>query len=164
MIFYPQLLSASQQLKANAAGLIRRLQTTVEHIRVTNAEAADDMLRGHIVCLTAGVRQALLAQADDLGTSEQVGVCCEDIDVDATGIVRTNGKAWVLFETLDPAPLAGEPAYLSASDQGLATNVAPVGVGDYIVQIGLIEDASSYATLGGCYVQLQRCCFETPVL
>lgn len=165
MIFYPHILSGSNQLKASVSGLIRRLQTTVEHIRVTNAEPADDMEQGEVVYLVAGVRQARHAIATASATSEAIGVCCEDIENEETGIVRTNGKAWVRFEgSLVPAPAAGEPAYVSASTKGRATNVMTAVPGQFVSQIGVVLDASLYATRGGCYVQLQRCCSPRQVV
>ncbi|MFA5053217.1 MAG: hypothetical protein WC565_04125 [Parcubacteria group bacterium] len=162
MISFANFLTGSWRHRAAAAGLIRRLQTTVEHMRVTNATVTTDMVRGEVVCLTTGVRQALLAQANKLATSEWVGVVCEPIAADETGIVRINGKAWVLFEAaLDPAPVAGDPVYLSKATAGRLTNVYPLAPG-FGIQVGIIVDASPYATDGACWVQLQRCCAPVP--
>jgi len=159
MISFANLLSSNWRHRAAAAGLIRRLQTTVEHMRVTNATVAD-MVRGEIIALTAGDRRAVLAQADALATSEWVGVVCEPIADGETGIVRTNGRAWVLF--VDGLTLAaGEPIYLSVATAGRATNVEPFAPPGYMVRIGTIVDASPYVGDGvdnGCWVQLQRCC------
>ena len=159
MISFANFLTGSWRHRAAAAGLIRRLQTTVEHIRVTNATVTP-MVRGEVVYLTAGVRQAELALATAEATSEWVAVVCEPIAVDDTGIARTNGKAWVLLEAaLDPAPVAGDFVYLSADTAGRLTNAAPDGQGEYVIQVGLIVDASPYATDEACWVQLQRCCY-----
>ena len=160
MINFPGLLNHFPQLQANAAGLIRRLQTTVEHIRITNVEPTANIEKGEVFCLTAGKRNALLAVGTSALLAEWVGVACEPtIEPNESGIGRTNGKAYCLFEPgLDPAPAANDRVYLSASIPGRMTNVETAVPGTYISSIGYITE-SNYAEDGSCMVQLQRCCF-----
>jgi len=157
MVIFPKLSINNHRLVQAWEGLMRRIQTTVEHMRVTNTEVAA-MVRGQVVGLVAGQRRAELAAAGAAGNKEWVGIVSEPIAAGETGIVRTDGYAYVLFDTgLIPAPVAGEEVFLSETS-GLATNVEPVTVGAFVVKIGTIGDASFYTGEEACGVYLQHCC------
>jgi hypothetical protein len=156
MVIFPRLLLNNGPFKQAWNGLVRRIQTTVEHMRVTNTEAAP-MVRGHVVGLITGQRRAEWAGAAAAANKEWVGIVTEPIAANETGIVRTDGYAYVLFDT-GLTPVAGEEVFLSETP-GLATNVAPVTPGAFIVRIGTIGDASFYDPAEeACGVYLQHCC------
>lgn len=159
MILFPQLLSGNWEYAKPFIGLKRRLQTTVEHIRVTNTEVTA-MARGELIVLVNGQRQAARANASALGTAKAIGAMCEATAANATGIARTNGYAYVLFVPGLAPVVAGSYAYVSetpgrATDSGAGLNA--------IYRIGIIGDASGYdnVTGGYCMVYLQRCCVPT---
>lgn len=141
--------------------MTRILQSRTEHMRVTNAEGTD-LVDGELLYFTTGDRQALRTTSVSSGTAEMACVSCEPTPAGGRGVARTNGIAFVLFEPglVAPAPAANQPAYTSAT-AGRASNALP-GAGWYN-RIGTIEDASTYATLGGCYVNINRCCTPTEV-
>jgi hypothetical protein len=158
MVKFPKLLTNIWKLKQAFHGLTRRIQTTVEHMRVTNTTT--DMVRGEVIALTAGSRQAIRSDADSASAVEWAGVMAEDVVAGATGIARINGYAFVLFEdALDPAPAAEDAVYVSQV-AGRATNKAVAGPA-FVNRIGTVDNSSVYATTGGCWVFLQHCC--TPV-
>lgn len=159
MVKFPQVLTGLWPFKQAFNGLTRRIQTTVEHMRVTNASGGD-MVRGEVISLAAGQRQAVLAGASAAtGETPWVGVMTEPTDDGATGISRINGYGYVLFDeglTLDE----GDTVYLSET-AGRATNVAPVTPGAFVQKIGIIGDISPYAENDAAWVYLQHCCTPT---
>lgn len=164
MVKFPRVFTGLWAFHKAFYGLIRRLQTTVEHMRVTANDA--DFVRGNVIALTDGVtagqRQGFLADASAAtGGYPWAGVMAEDTAEDATGIARINGYGYVLFdEGLDPAPAPGDPVYLSET-AGRATNVAPVTVGAYVQRIGTVGNGAPYATENAAWVWLQHCCTPT---
>lgn len=156
MVKFPRVFTGLWAFQKAFYGLMRRLQTTVEHMRVTATD--DDYVRGTVISLTAGQRQAVLADASAVtGAFPWAGVMAEDTLQNATGIARTNGYAYVLFDTgltLNP----GDEIFLSET-AGRATNVAPVTVGAYVQKIGVLGDGSPYG-VGTPYawVWLKPCC------
>ena len=158
MVKFPDILTNIGPFKQWYNGFKRRIQTTVEHMRVTNVSDGA-MVRGELIALVAGRRQAVLTDADDAALVCWAGVMTEPTPDDATGIARINGKAFVLFEAaLDPAPAAGDSAYVS-NVPGRATN--DIGTPTRVLKIGTVADASTYASTGGCYVYVNRCCTPT---
>lgn len=155
MVIFPRLLLNNGPFKQAWNGLVRRIQTTVEHMRVTNTEAVP-MARGHVVALVAGQRQAEFAGALAADNTEWVGVITEPIAAGATGIARIDGYAFVQFEPgLVPAPVSGEAVYVSET-LGLATNVIPTTLNSKVLRIGTIGDDTLYATQVACGVWLQH--------
>lgn len=156
MVKFPQLLSGMWSFAKAFNGLTRRIQTTVEHMRVTNAPGeATDMVRGELIALQPGIRQAVLTDATT--SSIWAGVMTEDVLSGESGIARINGFGYCLFDpalTLTP----GDPVYVSEVTPGRATNVAPSGVNEYVQRIGTIADTSPYATATAAWVWLQHCC------
>jgi len=160
MVEFPKLLTNIWKLKQAFHGLTRRIQTTVEHMRVTNTTT--DMVRGEVIALTSGSRQAIRSDADSDSAVEWAGVMAEDAAANATGISRINGYAFVLFEdALDPAPAAEDAVYVSQV-AGRATNVAPAGPA-YVNRIGTVGNSDTYVGTGGCWVFLQHCCAPTQI-
>ena len=160
MIKFPQIdATPTMRLFANAwLALTRIVQSLVEHVRVTNAEATA-LVDGELLHFSPGVKQALRTTALSSKAAEFACVSCEPIAASGRGIARTQGLTWVLFEAglVAPAPAAEQAVYTSTTP-GRATNSAPKGAGEFYVRIGIIEDASTYATQGGCYVNINRCC------
>jgi hypothetical protein len=158
MVKFPQALTGLWPFKQAFNALTRRIQSEVEHLRVTNASGGD-MVRGNVIILTAGQRQAALAFADSdslLAEIAWVGVMAENTPNGERGISRINGYGYVLFEeglTLDE----GDVAYVSPVTAGVATNVEPSG-GDFIQRIGIIGDISPYGDSNAAWVYLKRCC------
>jgi hypothetical protein len=159
MVKFPQMLSGLWPFKQAFNGLVRRIQTTVEHMRVTNASGGD-MVRGEVISLTAGKRQAVLAgAAAATGATPWAGIMTEPTDDGETGISRINGYAYVLFEeglTLDE----GDNVYLSET-AGRATNVEPSTGGSYVQKIGIIGDISPYDEDFAAWVWIPHCCTPT---
>jgi len=138
--------------------LTRILQSRTEHMRVTNAEGTA-LLDGEVLYFGAGDRQAFRTTQITALTADAACISCEPTPAGGRGVARTQGLAFVLFDpTLNPAPTSGEPAYTS-NVAGRASNKT-LGAGFY-KRIGTIEDASTFATLGGCYVNLNHCCTPT---
>lgn len=135
--------------------MTRLLQARVEHMRITNAEATD-LIDGELLYLTTGVENVLRTAAVTEAEATFAAVSCEPTAAGGRGVARTSGLAWVLFEpNLVPAPAGGEAAYTCAT-KGRASNVPPLA--GFYSRIGTIEDASTYATQGGCYVNISHCC------
>jgi hypothetical protein len=155
MVIFPRLLLNNGPFKQAWNGLVRRIQTTVEHMRVTNTEAVA-MARGHVVALIAGQRQAEFAGALDQDNTEWVGVITEPIAAGDTGIARIDGYAYVLFED-NLTVASGEAVYVSETP-GLATNVTPATPNSKLLRIGTIGDDTMYVigTLNACGVWLQH--------
>lgn len=157
MVEFPKLLTNLWKLKQAFHGLTRRLQTTVEHMRVTNTTTA--MVKGEVIALTAGVRQAIRSDADSQTAVVWAGVMTEDTANGATGIARTNGYGYMLLDSA-LTPAAGDPVYVSQV-AGRGTNVEPAG--GYIQRIGTIGDATPYAADTAVWVFLQHCCTPAAV-
>jgi len=163
MVKFPRVFTGLWAFHKAFYGLIRRLQTTVEHMRVRNDTAETTALvRGEVISLTSGRRQAVRADASAVtGAYPWVGVMTEGTDYHATGIARINGYGYVLFdEALDPAPAPGDIVYLSETP-GRATNVAPKTEGAYVQRIGIVGDDTPYATANAAWVWLYHCCAPT---
>jgi hypothetical protein len=159
MVKFPRVFTGLWAFQKAFYGLIRRLQTTVEHMRVTN-DAGVDMTRGQVIALTAGQRRAILADASAADTAAWVGVMAEDTADGATGIARINGYALVQFDNGE-TPAAGDPVYVSDT----AGNATTLTDGTFASRIGTIGDASPYVTITNpfCWVFLQHCCTPTEV-
>jgi hypothetical protein len=115
---------------------------------VSNAEA-DMLLRGEVVRIS-GNSAVLRAQANlPANVVGLAGVMFNDTATGGLGSVATSGRAFVLLE---PAlvPVAGQALWVSAATAGRATNVAPA----LPVYLGVIKDASGYATTGGVLADL----------
>lgn len=156
MVKFPRVFTGLWAFHKAFYGLIRRLQTTVEHMRVTNNTT--DMVRGEVISLAdGGARLAIRADADVLtGGTPWAGIMAENTVANATGIARTNGYAYVLFDTgltLNP----GDQVFLSQT-AGRATNVAPTDAGSFVQKIGVLGDTSPYAANDAAWVWLKPCC------
>lgn len=152
---FPDVLTNLWPFKQAFNGLKRRIQTTVEHMRVTNNEDTA-LARGEVLILVAGSRVAERADATTEAGSLWACVACEPTPASGTGITRIDGKGYVLFEDgLDPAPAAGDAVYVSDT-AGRATNdnSSPT----WLYKIGIVADASPYATESACWVWLNHCC------
>jgi hypothetical protein len=147
MVDFPSLLTGNFLFKKAWNGLVRRIQTTVEHMRVTNTEQTA-MARGHVLGLVAGQRQAELAAVN--GNYEWCAVACEPIAAGEKGIARISGYAYCLFED-QLAPATGDEAFLSTTAGLLTTQ-------DTGCKVGVIGDDTIYATEGACYVFMNHCC------
>jgi hypothetical protein len=139
--------------------LVRQIQTEVEHKRLTNASGSD-MNRGDIVSLTSGDRQAVLAQGIGWDLVEWVGVMAEFTPNGERGIARTDGYAFVRFETGLGAignNSEGSRVVVSNSDAGAAT-IAPLSAGTEAA-LGVLADATMYSDENPyAWVILQPCC------
>jgi hypothetical protein len=139
--------------------LIRKIQTDVEHKRVTNA-APSPRPRGEIV-YAFGNNSVAPALAMNDAQSEWVGVWAEPVAGNGQGIIRYQGYAYVLFED-GLSLVGGTPAYISANGlfPGAATDIAPV----LSKRIGTIANATGYIGVPGdgynpyAWVWLGRCC------
>jgi hypothetical protein len=125
--------------------LIRQIQTEVEHKRVTN-DTVTDMVKGEIVYMTAGNRQAALAIATAAASSRWAAVMAEPTAAGEQGISRTDGYALVKFEdNLDNVVgNEGLGVVLSETTAGTASMDWPVVAGSYTVRIGILADATEY--------------------
>lgn len=132
---------------------IRKLQTDVEHTLVTNSTVIP-MPIGSVLALTAGVKQAVLADASNGATPQWAGILCKTTAAGAKGIAQTNGRASVLFDAL---PTINTIAFVSET-AGMATGTAPVAPLAWVVPIGRIVDVSGFAATGRCDVILGQCC------
>lgn len=153
------LHTADGRLSNAWKGLVRRLQTTVEATRLTNA-VPGDIDPGTVVFVdTAGPRLFDLADSALADSCQGVGVVVEPIATGGSGIVRTDNVARVKFITGIVGLAAGDPVYVSAQ-AGRAVN-APGGMLQ-IYRIGTVFDASTYVGTGPtnsfAYVLLDRCC------
>lgn len=128
--------------------LNRRIQTEIEHRRVTNDTVAD-MVRGDIVCYTAGNRQAHLAQADAAATARWAAVMAEPTPAGEQGIARTDGYTLIRMQD-DEGAIAGaegQPIFLSPTVAGAGTLAQPDGDGDFVARVAILADASEYSAL-----------------
>lgn len=144
--------------------LVRQIQTEVEHKRVTNDTVAD-MVKGDIVYMTAGDRQAALATAAAQATAQWAAVIAEPIAAGERGISRTDGYAYVRFETGLGAigdSSEGQQVFLSDTDPGAATVSASQTEGSYNMVVGVLADATGYSDANPyCWVVLGHCCLPT---
>lgn len=134
---------------------IRKLQTDVEHTRVTNAMPVNELEVGHVLAILegGGVKNVELAVAFD-GNPQWAGIACEPVAIGGKGVMQTNGRASVLFTLL---PAINTLAYVSLT-AGYATDVAPALQDEWVVPIGRIVDVSGWAATGRCDVILGQCC------
>lgn len=114
-------------------GLIRRIQTTIEVVRLDNATEVD-LLLGTIVALVPGPRRAAPAT---LESETWCGALEEDCPVGRSAIVRHHNLAAVRFES-GSAPVEGRRAFLSQSP-GLASSEPTA------VVLGTVADASDFS-------------------
>jgi len=146
------------QLHHHDSGLVKQwnklnawIQRRIEHFLGTNGSGGA-LLRGHVVAMV-GDRSVQLTDDSD-PEALYAGVSAMAADNGDNVIVRTDNLAYVLFED-QLNPVAGQPCYVSATP-GLATdtNVGPV----VTMQLGIIFDATPYATEQACWVLLNKCC------
>lgn len=153
MVKFFKLMSGNWAFVKAFNGLIRRIQTTVEHVRVSNNTGVT-IDRGEVIRLTSGQREAALAQSNNPENVEWAAIMAEPTPDGESGIARINGYAYVLFiDDLDPAPAAGDEVFVSAT-AGRATNAQD----GWVKKIGVVGDGTPYATEGAAYVFLQPCC------
>lgn len=132
MKFEPVLLqSHDPRLRKAWDGLMRRLGSIVECIRVTNT-TSEPMIDGHIVTLTAGKRLVRLAQPGDVWCGVLTSACAPG----ETAICRTANLSCVKFAPAQQL-VEGELAFLGAPEAGAAyaTGTDPIGI---------IADAEKY--------------------
>ncbi len=163
MVKFPKIKStpAMQHLAGAWEKLTRLLQARTEHMRVTNSEGTA-LVDGELLYFDTGDRQAKRTTAATSAQAEVACVSCEPTAAGGRGVARNQGLAWVLFEPglTTPAPASGQPAFTSATAGRARNFTPPVG---WSKKIGVIEDASTYDTLGGCYVNFNHCCTPTQV-
>lgn len=143
--------------------LIRQIQTSVEHNRVTNVSGAA-MVKGDIIYMTAtGDRQADLALADDPATVRWAAVMAEPTAAGERGIARTDGYALVRFVTGLGAigdSNEGQQVYLDDTVAGAANVGAPQG--NFTAVIGILADATEYSDDNPfAWVLLGHCCIPS---
>lgn len=157
MIKFPKIQSTpfSKHFAGAWYRLVNILRKYTEHFPLTSDGA--DLVDGELV-YASGDR--LMDRTDTLSEAGAmcIGVTCEPTLDGEQGVIRTGGLAWVLFEAgiVTPAPAAGQTVF-TATTPGRANNRVPE-LGGWTVPIGTIEDASTYDSLGGCYVNINRCC------
>ena len=124
--------------------LNRQIQTEIEHKRVTNADAVD-FVKGDIVSLDAGNRQAVLAQADALATSRFAAIMAEPTPAGEQGVARSDGYALIHMETGLAGAIAdaeGTPIYLSATVAGRGAMALPAA--GFGIIVALLADGTEY--------------------
>jgi len=153
MLTVPTLFHPNGRLVNAWRGLTRRLQTTVEVVRVSNTTGAD-FVRGQVVYLL-GNRLVGLASTASTDTARAIGVLVEDIPDGASGICRCDNVAYAMFIG-GIAPAAGDRVWISATPGSL--QVAAPGTIDY--SLGIIKSAADYVDPDNlfCEVLLDRCC------
>jgi hypothetical protein len=161
MLKFPKLHSGFATIDAQWENLLTIVQKYVEHHPVTNA-AGVPLAKGDIVRATAGVRQAVLAVADNAQNSEWIGVL-DGPPVVPVGVktdMATSNFQLVRFEDGLVGLTEGVPCYLSDATPGAAT---PVDGAAFTVRIGIIVDASMYVSVTNHFalVLLGRCCTPT---
>jgi hypothetical protein len=125
MKFEPvQLYSHDPRLRQAWDGLMRRIASVVQAMRVTNA-TTEPMVDGHIVTLVPGKRRVRLAKPGD----DWAGVLTSDCEPEATAICRTGNLSCVKFAQ-GQQPVEGQRAFLGAPEMGVAytTGTEPIGV------------------------------------
>lgn len=160
MLSYPKLHTGIPTIDQTWEKLIYTLQQFVQGHPVTVAAGAEI---GDVVYMGAGVRQAVPAIATSSAAADWAGVMGEPVAAGARGVMQTSDVQLVHFEAA-LALAGGQPVYVSPNTAGRATNVAPVGIGQFVSRIGIITDASAYAP-GNLYakVLIPRCCVPSPV-
>lgn len=143
-----EILGGTIEIKKAFLGLVRRIQTTVEHIRVTN-DAKEVIHRGQLVTFNSGGSRAVTLS--DEGTNDfPHAVACEDIADPGNGIARYQGDSYVRTVAVPTVPLAvGIPLYTS-NTAGFADT--DVNNGNFL---GIISEVLS-ATEVMCVVN--KCC------
>lgn len=155
------LLSSDGMLQAAWHKLMRLLEVDVEHKLIQN-NSGGELTRGQIVRMN-GDRQVQAARggaADAQADAEWTGVIVDATLADqAQGPMATDNVRLVRFES-GLTPAAGEAVYLSATEAGSATNVAPSASNEWVIKIGLVADASPYVTVDNpfAWVLLNNCC------
>lgn len=128
--------------------LIAWIQRRIEAMLVTNGSGGV-LLRGHVVRMSAD-RAVDLADGSTADNARYAGVATQPSQDGTNVIVRNDNLAFVLFVD---APANGGDAFVSDTP-GLASNAQ----GTVRSKLGKVLDASPYATTGGAYVLLNKCC------
>ena len=142
MLHFPKLHSGSVKIDGAWATMISLLRRFVEHFPVTNA-ARETIPWGSLVCVGSLDRTVDMALATSAGRARWVGVAAKDSEDEEQLVMATGNIARVRMET-GLTPSFNEPVFVSASTEGTATNVQPVGGGEFVAQVGWIWDASIY--------------------
>jgi hypothetical protein len=164
MLSFPKLHTGIPTIDQQWEKLVRRFQEFIQGHPVTNAEVVA-MAIGDVVYIGEGVRQAYLAQGDSAKHADFAGVMGEPTAASARGIMQTSDVQLVHMEDA-LTPVGGNDVYVSASTAGRGTNVAPVGVGEFVSKFGIIVDASMYVTVTYpyCKVLIHRCCTPNEII
>lgn len=143
---------------------MRKLQTDVEHTRVTNSTLAA-FTPGTVLAFVVGAvdRHAELAYAAAGENDQWVAIASEPIAAGIQGVAQTNGRTPVRFAA-GLTPVDGTLCYVSDLTAGVATNVPTVVVGASVTPIGRIVDTSRYADEHICDVILGLCCEPAAVI
>lgn len=88
------------------------------------------------------------ALATAIGTSRCVGVAIDAITGATTGKLRTQGLIDIKFDDEEATPIAGMEVFLSETDAGMATCVAPSTNGDVVAYLGVLHDNKAWALSG----------------
>jgi hypothetical protein len=138
----------------------RIMQARLEHMRITNGEVTA-LVDGEVLYMSDD-REGSRAISTTAATADAACISCEPTAVGAKGVARTSGLAFVLFVPglVAPAPAAGQAVYTSDTAGRASNAIGPAG---WYTRIGTIEDASTYGTLGGCYVNIERCCTPSAI-
>lgn len=157
MLRFPQLHSGIIKVDGPWGVMMSLLRRFVEHFPVTNGSGG--ALAFGDVLYVSGNREVSQAIATSSAAADYVGVAAEPAAAGAQVVMATGNIARVRMES-GLIPAANEQVFVSASDSGAATNVQPVGGGEYVMQIGWIWDASMYddGVYMYCDVLLNRCC------
>lgn len=158
-----QLLISNGPFKQAFQSLIREIQKRISATYVHNTSGLT-LVRGQNVAYTTGDREVALSDATSESGSQKsargIGVVLKtSVPNGAWFVMRTDDLTYQLFEPdLDPPPVAGDPVFLSSATPGLATNVEPVGGGDFVTKIGTVADGTIYAAETACYIEQKYCC------
>lgn len=143
--------------------LNREIQINVEHKHVYNGRAgAGTITRGQLLYDALGNRHMHLAIATSVDAARWTCVACDTMAANGgIGVGRTDGYAYVRFETGLGAMTEGDDAYVSPTLAGAATTAVPIKP-NAISIVGVIADGTEYTDDNPyAWVLLGHCC--TPV-
>lgn len=134
----PLVINAGEVQQLQAGDTLDAPVAAIDVIQATNGNGSPITL-GQVVYPDAA-NSVDLAQANALATTDPIGLVAEaSIAPAASGSIQTDGVIananWTPV-TGGPNLTTGAEYYLSASDPGQLTTVAPTTVGQYVVKVG----------------------------
>jgi hypothetical protein len=138
----PLVIVAGQIQQLQAGDTLDATVNEMENIALTNDESADAIVIGMAVFFDAD-DGCKMAKADSAGTALVAAMCITDsVGTGVTGIFITDGVVvattgqWDAVAGTTGGLVAGTTYYLSPTDFGEITAVAPAAVGQLVVEIG----------------------------